>query len=281
MLPPLTVGPLDGVAVHANQPTTEDKIDERGGPRRATRVERMTYVFERAGTVDLPGISVRWWDLSQHRLRTATSPPSTVRIAGATASASAIEFTDEEAAARARAAAARAERRRREQIVIAGTVVVGGAIFIAWFVRRFGRLMTERFLRMWRRVQRSEPVYFRKVTRARRAGDARATYAAARAWLDCAWTGRGESMTLERAVALSGDPELRRQTDALLGGLYAQPAASRGAWSGREFSRLIARARPRLLRARQTGDESAGTSLPALNPTDVVDRRRSGFPPVR
>ncbi|HEY7293072.1 MAG TPA: hypothetical protein VH583_24770 [Vicinamibacterales bacterium] len=281
MLPPLTIESIDGVSVHAEQPTTDDKVNERGGPRRATRVERVSYVFERAGTVDLPPITVRWWDQSQHRLRTATSPSATVTIAGAAASSSAIAFTDEEAVARERAAAARAERRRREQILIAGTVAAVAAVFVVWFVRRFGRKAAERLTTAWRRVQRSEPMYFRKVTRASRTGDARATYAATLAWLDRAWASDGELMTLERAATLSGDPELRRQSDALLDTLYARPAATHGVWSGPEFSRLIARARPRLLRARRFVDGSPDTPLPPLNPTDAMDRRGSESPAVR
>ena len=72
-------------------------------------------------------------------------------------------------------------------------------------------------------------------------------------------------ITLERAVMISGDADLARETQALTDALYARtPNAS--AWSGDRLVRALKNARPRVLAARLERMSGADDPLPPLNP---------------
>ena len=277
MLPPVAFADVEGVSVYAGTPTADDKADERGGPNRAMRVESASYVFQRAGSVTLPGMSVRWWDETQQRLRTATVPEVTLDVAAGPATTSAISFADEEALARQRATEARAERRRRERLLLGLGMAAAFLVALVLLVRRFGSPTSRRVADAWQRAARSEPVYFGRVMRASRASDPRAAYLACLAWLDRIWPPQREPMTLERAAEIAGDPALVAESRALGACLFGRAVATPPSWSGTEFARLISKARPILLAAARKDRPNEGSRLPPLNPSEPGSRQGASY----
>jgi len=265
---------VDGVATYPKAPTTSDRADERGGPNRATRVESVTYVFEHPGAVTLPDVTVRWWDEAQQRVRTATLQALSLTIAAASTTSS-IAFADDEAVARQRAVEARAERRRRERALAAAVALLVGVAVIAWLWRRFGDRLRHAATAGWHLARTSEPVYFRRVTRASRAGDPHAAYLACLVWLDRIWIEDGTPMTLERAAEMSGDRAFGDESRALAARLFGDPRAPRKPWGGTDFARAVTNVRPRLLRLARGSARADVSALPPLNPTDAKIRLRA------
>ncbi len=67
----------DGVRVYGEPPRIDDTVER--GDLTGKRVDRATYVFEKAGDTELPALSQTWWDLESGRLRTVAFPA--VRVA--------------------------------------------------------------------------------------------------------------------------------------------------------------------------------------------------------
>ncbi len=266
MLPPVSFDPVEGTTGYPSEAVLNDRGDERGGPSIATRVERETYVFTAAGNVSLPAVDVRWWDATARRMRTARLPLAALTIAPAVAASSGIAFADEEAAARERAAAARAVRQRRITLAL---VFAGAAIVLTlavWLVRRIGPRCRSWWIAERRRRAESEHAFFRHLAAACRTGEPRAAYRATLAWLDRAWEGRGGDITLERAVKISAEADLERETRALTDALYAR-RPNAGSWSGDRLLQALSNARPRILAAGRDRVSGADEALPPLNPS--------------
>ena len=66
---------LPGVSVYADQPMIED-----GEPAR--RVERLTYIFNSGGSVEIPAARIDWWNTGTRQVETAAVSPLTVNVAG-------------------------------------------------------------------------------------------------------------------------------------------------------------------------------------------------------
>jgi hypothetical protein len=71
----------EGVRVYCDAPQSEDKIER--GALTGRRIDRVTYVFETAGTFRLPAISQPWWDLGASRLQTAEGKGVSVSVSAA------------------------------------------------------------------------------------------------------------------------------------------------------------------------------------------------------
>jgi len=74
----------EGVRVYAAAPEADDRIDR--GAVTGHRIDRVTYVFEKAGTFALPAVSQPWWDLGGSALATAQAAGITVTVTAPTAS---------------------------------------------------------------------------------------------------------------------------------------------------------------------------------------------------
>lgn len=60
-----------GVSVYVDPPDVDDRSDR--GVVTGRRVDRVTYVFERAGRFELPPATQPWWDLGEGALKTETA----------------------------------------------------------------------------------------------------------------------------------------------------------------------------------------------------------------
>jgi len=71
----------DGVRVYADPPVSDDHSNR--GEVTGLRTDRVTYVFERGGSYDLPALTQPWWSLSSKRARTEALPGIAVTVAAA------------------------------------------------------------------------------------------------------------------------------------------------------------------------------------------------------
>ena len=84
-MPELELPPIDGVQVFA-EPVQADETFRQGRPRvKLTR--RFSLVPSRAGTAQLSGLRIDWWDVDEGTKRTATLPPISWRVAASDGSA--------------------------------------------------------------------------------------------------------------------------------------------------------------------------------------------------
>lgn len=143
-----------GVRVYVDPPQGQDS--QNRGELVGRRIDRITYVFEAPGTVELPAVAQPWWDLDNNRLEEARG--SGVKLAVAAL------------------APAPADGHRRVAIVVGLAVVLSG---IGWW-------LTPRVRAIWidrrRRWRQSETKAFRDLDRACRRGDVRAVYDAFVIW---------------------------------------------------------------------------------------------------
>lgn len=197
----------EGVRVYADTPVVEDRSNR--GAVEGHRTDKVTYVFEKAGTFELPALTQPWWSLSGKQARMETMPGVTVTVA---------------------AAAGHAEAGSRPVLrpfwLAAGGVLVALALALV--------LMRARVAALWRqallRHRSSEDAARRSLMRIAGTGDASATYRALALWLERLPGG-------ERRRARS-DGVLNDAVVALERGLFGSPSD----WDRAAGARLAAAA---------------------------------------
>jgi hypothetical protein len=142
-----------GVRVYVDPPQGEDSVDR--GDLVGRRIDRVTYVFETPGTVELPAVTQPWWDLRSGRLQEVTGAGAKITIA---------------------AAALAQDRYRRDAIAVGLAVVLVG---IGWWLAPRARATWADRRQRW---QRSETKAFRDLDRACQRGDVSAIYRAFMLW---------------------------------------------------------------------------------------------------
>ena len=86
-LPELELAAPPGAEIYPDKADTRTRDD--GEWLYGERVRKFAFVPNRAGTITVPGLSVRWWDTVHDRAETATLPPRTITVLPAAAGASA------------------------------------------------------------------------------------------------------------------------------------------------------------------------------------------------
>ncbi len=143
---PLPLGRVQGLAAYPAAPVVRDRVER--GDFTGERVERITYVCERPGRAVVPALAIRWWNLEQGRLESASLPAVTVRIGGLPV-----------------------VRRGRGLGLVALAMVLVAVAAAGW-------------LRWRARRPSGEADRFARLERACRAGDAPGAYNGLLAWLD-------------------------------------------------------------------------------------------------
>jgi hypothetical protein len=77
-LPKIKVAEQDQFRVYPDQPTLQEEARPAGMV--AQRVEAIAFVPAQAGDVELPAVSVQWWDTTNNQLRTATLPSKIINV---------------------------------------------------------------------------------------------------------------------------------------------------------------------------------------------------------
>lgn len=84
---PLEYEDIQGVGIYPAQAAVEDSSNR--GSLNGSRTEVVTYVFERAGEVQIPDIEFSWWNLADNRLEHVVLPGRLVRVEAGVGSVSA------------------------------------------------------------------------------------------------------------------------------------------------------------------------------------------------
>ena len=226
--PPLPVTDLDGLAVYPKPPVAQDHSER--GTFTGTRVDSITYVCERPGTVTVPALEFPWWNVRTQTLEKIRLPAVTLDVGHAPLSQS---------------------TRHRLGAAVVGVVLL--AALALWWWRDALRAARRRRREQY---EASEAGCFAHLERACLDGDAPAAYKALFAWLERVHP-RDCPATIEQDLPTAGtDAELR----ALAEGLEAAVVAGQKRWNGAALVAALRRARaPR-------GDGPLAAALPALNP---------------
>ena len=141
---PLQHADLPGVGIYPAGPEVADSAGR--GSLRGRRSETVTYVFERAGTVQIPDIRLTWWNVSTEQLETITLPGRGLEIANGLGGAS------------------DAMDKRVGAPFDARVFSLSGAILLVLVVLllRFARPMAQRWSAWRRRRRESETRYFKR-----------------------------------------------------------------------------------------------------------------------
>lgn len=193
MIPVPDFSAPDGVRLYPHDPVLTDKLDQAQGTIGGTRVDRVTYGFETAGSYRLPAIEIAWYDPKTQKNDVARAPEIAVTVAQAPGFTPAIKPPEI-----AEPAPRHPVNLRLLAWVAAGVVALA---CLAWLVPRLWRSIGA-----WRKTRRlryeqSEEYSFRQFSAACRGGDGGIVYAALQSWAGRAkvaplrdWLGNSEAL---------------------------------------------------------------------------------------
>lgn len=229
LLPAGAWGSPEGVRVYPDPPVLQDRSER--GIFHASRSERVAFVPERAGPLELPGFAVTWFDPRSGRSREVRTDAVRLEVLPADAPGTETGTTAGRWPALLGAAGM-------------GLLIVGG---IAWGWRRRSG------------PHRCEAPPITALARACRSGDAQAAVRALYRWSDAVRPPGGER-TIAALARQAGVPALAREAQALEDRAFG----ARGSrWTG---SALLDAARRTERALRNRARQVPTPALPALNP---------------
>jgi len=246
VLPAFRSDTPEGLRAYAKPPEVEDRAER--GELTGRRVERVTYVCERAGTFSLPALVLMWWDPQEKKLKRVELPARMFEVTAPPQPPTAVvQHTP-------------ATWRSWPWIVaaIVGVAVVG---VVAW---RLGLIVWAWSERRQAAAAEYEATYFAAFERACHNGDPHAIHQALFAWLD-RFLANDPAPSAESFVTRASDPELTEDLSGLEDALYGRMSDRSKRWSAGNLLRKVRRARSRL-RLLRTPDHGRRCVLPPLNP---------------
>jgi hypothetical protein len=235
LLPTIEFLAPEGVSVYPAEPELIDRSER--GMLSAQRVDAVTYVFARAGRVELPGVEIRWWDPREHQWQRREFPARVFEVAPPPATETAASVAE------------KSETRRATSSL--GLLAAIAALIALLF------LLTPALYRRWQGWRRErasrEPVQFARVLRSCRRGTPAQIYDSIGQWLR-----RNEYSTVNLGPEDSAARELYRCLEALQDRVIGRAAPSR-------TSDLV-RSLREFRTARRSFSARDKTALPALNP---------------
>jgi hypothetical protein len=205
------------------------------------RSDSVTFICEREGLYNIPGLQFQWWDPGREKLNEETIPGLRLEVTANPA------FTSE------RASVDRPALISWTDILLAAPVLV----LLVLAGRRASRTLLRWIQKKREAIQAGEPWAFRRALKACSSATAPDAYRALTLWTSRLDSVRSHQTLLQLAQS-SGIPNLRREVEAL------QTAVARGVDSGWNGSRL----RSLLSEFRNSMNRQSGTQarLPDLNP---------------
>ncbi|WP_011299032.1 BatD family protein [Cupriavidus necator] len=251
--PPKLEAP-SGVRVFAGDPQLSDAAQDSAGNTGGRRTDRITYVFEHAGTYTLPAVKVEWFDPVTRQPGESEAPEVKVEVASAPRLSGLLPTGPHAAALPGEGVTTR----RLWRWAAGGAVVLG----LAWLLLSWARPHVARWRRALaaRRSARaaSSEARLAALLQACRASDAAAAYRALGAWSNTA-SGKAPSDW----AAGTDDQAVIAAVGALERHLFGADAGH-GQWSGSALAQVLpkyAAARRHISRHRATP-----AALPPLNP---------------
>jgi len=233
---PMLQREIENLGIYPGEPTVEDKFAR--GELTGTRIETVTYVFERPGAYELPSINYTWWDVRNQELKSIELPGLALQVSGSVATESIPANTS-----------AQQKNTRLMWLALLAFLVTTVIAF-----RSRGRI-ADRWT-AWRMTRSdSEAAYFRRVLRSLRSGDRETVLRETMRWLDRI----NDEPRPERL-----DEFMRRYGDA------GSQSAARGLSGDRTkldvaaLRRGLQAARKNWLQTQRTSKRAAGV-LPGLN----------------
>ncbi len=227
LIPPLPEIALEGVAAYPDQPRVEEKAER--GEITGTRVESVTYVFERAGTYAFPAVTIHWWDVDEERLETASIAAVTFDVEENPDAA--VGTTHDDAASIPDAGGG------FPWTTIGAIVLTALLGFLLW--RHHGGDVRAWIAAREQERRESESAYFARFEKACETSNADAVLRAMTAWLECR-AGDARNLTPTAFARAAGDAALIAEVAGLEAALYG---ARGGSWSGAALRAAAARAR--------------------------------------
>ncbi len=197
----------DGVRVYVDAPVSDDRLNR--GAVTGRRVDKVTYVFEKAGSFELPAIAQPWWDLGSKAARSERLAGVTVRVAAPPPSA-------------------QPGTRHRAPWGVVVAASLAAAAFAAALLALWPRAR-EAWREHARRRAASEASARNRLREAAQTGDASSTYAALREW-----TAR---LSSKKTAWVSTSEPLRSLIAQLEGSLFGDDGAP---WTREQGKRLSA-----------------------------------------
>jgi len=214
---------IENLGIYPGEPTVEDKFAR--GDLTGTRVESVTYVFERAGEFELPGVELSWWNIDTEELHHIVLPGLTLQVSGGPAMGS-----------------QQGNRPSWSTLVPLFVAIVALLVFA-------GRVLTR--WPAWRQARNeTEAAYFRRIRRSARSGDHDAVLRDTMRWLDRI-NDNSEVARLDLFLQKYGDSQALKPVP-----VESEPGTM-------AFLGSLAVARKRWQQAQRGGD--AGYLLPELN----------------
>lgn len=244
LLPTPDFREAEGFARYTKPPQLGDEADR--GTMIAERTDTVTYVSERAGSFQIPELSLRWWDPGKGQWQTKRFPAVTLEVAENPAlAAPPVSVGD---AVRSLATM---------KSLLWGIVAVAAAAVVLLFP---GRRLKQRW-QSWRtRRAASEPARWKRLQKACGRGDAAGVYAELGRWL----AHFGMSTPLLTVGSVDGVSDRLR---AACVGLQQRLAGTKTTWDARILAEELDALRRHLHRS--VGAASA-SPLPPLNPSPPV-----------
>lgn len=256
LIPPLPHDQPDGLRVYPGEPVVRDQKTPRGDFIYGQRIETAKYLIQKPGTYTLPVVQLQWWNLSAHRLVTATLPSTTFSaVANPNYTA---ELPPPKIQLVTPVEKVSFWRRYRAKLRFAVQIFLSALVFV--LLARLLQLVLKKVSGRWRYWKSSEPAHFLKLLRAAYTNKARPTYIYLLQW--CRMTFPGVPM--QEALQASGDTVLISEVEALAASLYGTTTSRNSEWKG---SQLAARLKQLRHNCRSRHYSRATRSrLSALNP---------------
>jgi len=237
---PLRYNEIENLGIYPGEPTVDDKFNR--GDLSGSRVETVTYVFERPGKIEIPGIALSWWDVQHSTLQRVELPGIAVEVIAGTESESEVA-----------AATPQQLSMRRVGSVLFAVVLLAALAF------RFGGRFLDR-LAAWRRARlEGEANYFKQVMRSVRSGDKKTVLRDTMRWLDRI-NSESTPARLDQFLQQHGDSQIQLMASNLMSALGRQADSSELT----AFARGLAAARARWQKTGRVR-RKADSLLPALN----------------
>lgn len=162
---PLAYEDLPGLGIYPAEPLVEDSSNR--GSLSGRRTETVTYVFERAGTVQIPDVTFNWWNTATEALETVTLPGESFVVEPGPATGDS-------------STAGRSENR----LLSLQTLIMAGAFLLVAGVVVFGRTLLRSYRAWLAKRAASEPAFFARAVASVRTRNARSARRDVMRWLD-------------------------------------------------------------------------------------------------
>jgi hypothetical protein len=232
LIPPLPLDAPSGIRVYPEEPVVRDQKTDRGDFVSGRRIQTAKYFIQKEGDYTLPPIELKWWNLSAHRLVTATLPA--IHFTAVANTNYVTELPPEsEPAPMAPIEHRSLWKQYRLRILITALCGIAGIVLVVMAWRILPRVL--RRLTAWgERREHSETTYFRNLQRACTRNNATESYVWLLKWLAVAYP----DMSLQQVLKRGDNPALTSDTNDLGESLFAQHNRDYS-WNGKKFAALL------------------------------------------